>query len=157
MAQQSGRICDTPIHHRIYLCASPLICILDMFSLPIQLISVSFSQNISFRTSLQLLLRRRFDDSSVKRPTYSKGPRWWLRWLFFIIGVLPQGIRLASFKNTPWTKIIGFIFLAHFLVGEVLILLASWIPIPTFAPFPKEDDKSKLRDWSYWVALSLVI
>jgi Ni,Fe-hydrogenase I cytochrome b subunit len=88
----------------------------------------------------------------VKKSVYSKGPQWWLRGLFFIIGVLPQGIRLASFRNTPWTKIIGFIFLGHFLVGEVLILLASRILIPTFAPFLKEDDKSKLRDWSYWVA-----
>jgi hypothetical protein len=58
----------------------------------------------------------------VKKSAYSQGPWWWLRRLFFIIGVLPQGVKLASFKNTPWTKIIGFIFLAHFLVEEVLIL-----------------------------------
>jgi hypothetical protein len=124
-----------------------------MFSLPIQLIYVSFSENISFRTSLQLLLRQRFDDSSVEKSAYSKALQWWLRWLFFIIGVLPQVMRLASFKNTPWTKIIGFIFLAHFLVGEVLILLSSWMPVPTFAPFPKEDDESKLHAWSSGVAM----
>jgi hypothetical protein len=127
-----------------------------MFSLPIQLIYVSFSEKATFRISLQLLLRRRFDDNSVEKSAYSKGLQWWLRWvrwLFFIIGVLPLAIRLASFKNTPWTKAIGFIFFAHFLIGEGLILLASRIPIPTFAPFSKEDEKSKFRYWAYGAAL----
>lgn len=47
-----------------------------------------------------------------------------MRWFPFIMGPLPQAIRLASFEGTPWTKAFGFSFLVAWIFIEVLILVA---------------------------------
>ena len=148
MAQPSGRVCDTPSHHRIYIRSSLIICALDLVSILIRLVFVSWKLEVSLKTSLQQLLRRRFDDSDAKESANGT----WLRWLLFVLGPLPQAIRLASFKGTPWTKVIRFIFLANFLVGEILIALGSRETstdyIPLAAPTERKISQSMEKvDW----------
>ncbi|KAH6717334.1 hypothetical protein BKA61DRAFT_601524 [Leptodontidium sp. MPI-SDFR-AT-0119] len=46
-----------------------------------------------------------------------------LRWLLFIMGPLPQAIRLASFKGVFWSKCIGFSFLFPWVLCEISIFL----------------------------------
>ncbi|KAF4635514.1 hypothetical protein G7Y89_g2570 [Cudoniella acicularis] len=46
----------------------------------------------------------------------------WMRWLPFVLGPLPQIVRLASFTGVPWTKASGFSFLLSWLLIEILIL-----------------------------------
>jgi hypothetical protein len=110
-----------PSYYGVYIRSSPIICVFDLVSILIRLVFVSWKLKVSPRTSLRLLLRRRFDDSDAEESANGT----WLRWLLFVLGPLPQAIRLASFEGTPWTKIIGFIFLANFIVGEVAIILAA--------------------------------
>jgi hypothetical protein len=48
----------------------------------------------------------------------------WLRWLFFILGPMPQAIRLASFRGTLWTKFFGFSYLLPWILMEILGLIS---------------------------------
>jgi hypothetical protein len=49
----------------------------------------------------------------------------WPRWIFFVMGTLPTGIKLASFEGTPWTKVWGMMFLSSFIVIEIAVILGQ--------------------------------
>jgi hypothetical protein len=49
----------------------------------------------------------------------------WPRLLFFVIGVLPAAIKLASFSGVPWTQAWGLMFAAFFAIIEIITLLAQ--------------------------------
>jgi hypothetical protein len=112
-------------------------CVHDLVSVIIRLVFVLWNFEVSLRTSLQLLLRRRFDDNNAKESAEGT----WLHWLLFVLGPLPRAIRLASFKGTPWIKVIGFIFLANFLVGEILIALGSRETSTDYTPLAASTER----------------
>jgi hypothetical protein len=49
----------------------------------------------------------------------------WIRWLLFVLGPLPQAIRLASFTGTPWTKAFEYSFALSWVLMEVVIFAAE--------------------------------
>jgi hypothetical protein len=50
----------------------------------------------------------------------------WLRWLWFFLGTLPPGIKLASMRGVGWTKAWGIMLLASWVMNEVLIIFATF-------------------------------
>jgi hypothetical protein len=51
----------------------------------------------------------------------------WLRWLFFVLGVLPPAVKLAAMTGVPWTKAWGMMFLASFFIVELLLISSAII------------------------------
>jgi len=51
----------------------------------------------------------------------------WLRWLFFVLGTLPQAIKLMVMSGVPWTKAWGLMLLSSFLLVEMLVVFSSII------------------------------
>lgn len=137
MAQPAGRLCG---HHRLrraYLISSPLMCIYDLLFVLLYPIFICTRYSVDISTGITLSLSERFSAPVPDEKFHALAQRTWLRWLFFVLGPLPLTILLAGFKGTPWTQIIGFIFLADWAVGELLIYLS------TISPFsPEEHDNA---------------
>ena len=124
MGQPSGRILNLPAKYRTYLRCSPVICAADTLSILVHLIL--YLTSLPLKDAVQLLMHERFGDvedelegiQAIEKLTF-------IRWLFFIFGTLGPAIKLMAMEGVPWTKAWGAMFLASFLVVEVLVVL-SW-------------------------------
>lgn len=79
---------------------------------------------IPFSEAFFLQARRRFEE--LEGGVKSVSETTWFRWIGFILGPLPQAIRIASFQGVFWTKAIGFMFLLDWVLVEVIVLIVSW-------------------------------
>lgn len=133
MAQPAGRLCG---HHRLrrtYLISSPLMCVYDLLFVLLYPIFICTRYSVDISTGITLLLSERFSAPVPDEKFHALAQRAWLRWLFFVLGPLPLSILLVGFKGTPWTQVIGFIFLADWVLGELLLYLSI------IAPFSAEE------------------
>jgi hypothetical protein len=80
-----------------------------------------------------MLLQTRFSNTSADEELDSdSGIRTiekmtWLRWLFFVLGTLPQAIKLMVMSDVPWMKAWGMILLSSFLLVEILVVFSTII------------------------------
>ena len=115
--------------------------------------------DISLLETLGLVLDERFYDIDDVR---SVGSSTWIRWILFVMGPLPQAIRLASFRGVRWNQMVGACFLVSWIWCEVLIGLAESGKIPTFVPLPRDRVSCKAKrpepvvDWSFVVLGALI-
>ncbi|KAK0118420.1 hypothetical protein ONS95_012707 [Cadophora gregata] len=133
MAQPSGYIEPSiPTRFRLYLCSSPIVCTCDAVAMVVQLLTTMIHLWIPLSSALAVVVYERsenmIDDLGLDGKEDDKDKTYlssvWPRWLFFILGVLPPSIKLASFSGTPWTKIFGMMFLVSFLIIELFNLTA---------------------------------
>jgi len=104
--------------------SSPLICIADAISIPLNLLILKLRLKLPWSACLTTLIHSRFGAEK-------EGEAWkaWkfttpLRWFFFILGPLGPGIKMLSMDGIPWSKIWGLMFLVSFSVTELLVVLA---------------------------------
>jgi hypothetical protein len=121
MAQPSGRVLELPARYGTYLRSSPIICLADILSIFARLIYCCFTPSSG---SLQHIIAERFEVVGSSEDMESIISTAWVRWLCFLLGPLPQIIRLASFQGVYWTKLWAFGFVLSWLLVEVLILLS---------------------------------
>ena len=140
--------------HKFYLHSSPLFCLSETILLLIRISAQSISFKISWAKSVHLAQRLRMDNLAackhapndiVSTLLIAEIQRTaWPRWLFFVMGTLPAGIKLASFSNLPWTKTWGMMFLCTFIVNEVIAITSS--PVLSFARIFGQSPVSWDRD-----------
>jgi hypothetical protein len=104
--------------------SSPLICIADAISIPLNLLITKLRLKLPWSACLTTLIHSRFG-------TEKEGETWKalkfttpLRWIFFILGPLGPGIKMLSMDGIPWSKTWGLMFLVSFSVTELLVVLA---------------------------------
>ncbi|PMD20616.1 hypothetical protein NA56DRAFT_646284 [Hyaloscypha hepaticicola] len=117
-----------PSQYSTYLRSSPFVCIVDTLSILVRLAwsiyTFLLTENNPLYDSLHHIVvdeRFDYDVAEIKKARATS----WIRWLCFILGPLPQAIRLGSFSGVPYTKLFGFGFLSSWLLVEFLILIAT--------------------------------
>jgi len=120
MSQPAGKVCGASSRFGIYLRSSPLFCFADILSVLIRLAPTSFRHQVSPVQSVERLIVERFDGAPTDENLKAMRSAMWARWVFFVLGGLPQAVKLYSFRGLVWTKILGSIFLASILMIEVL-------------------------------------
>ncbi|KAL2061269.1 hypothetical protein VTL71DRAFT_7542 [Oculimacula yallundae] len=125
MTQPCGRVCNTNSQFRIYARSSPFICVLDIGYFFADWAYTRYNSDDSIVKAFHAVTAKRFSDSSRPEGIQALGSSMGTRWLLFILGPLPQAIRLASFKNVYWSKLFGFCFLISWLLVELLILIVA--------------------------------
>ncbi|KAH9216018.1 hypothetical protein DL95DRAFT_460561 [Leptodontidium sp. 2 PMI_412] len=155
MAQPSSKICGLSSLCRIYLATSPIIALADAISAFIQIAITSIFLRISPKKASRLVVLSRSENefSGVNNQSQEGPGRMWPRWLFFIMGLLPAAIKLASFSGIPWTRAWGVMFatsrslmvegidkavdlgLAGFLIELVRAIVLTLLVISTFLAF----------------------
>ena len=126
--------------HKFYLHSSPLFCFSETVLLLIRISAQSISLKILLLKSVHLAQRLRMnelDGSKHGRTDFASSlliaeiqRTAWPRWLFFVMGSLPVGIKLSSFSNVPWTKTWGMMFLCTLIVNEIIAITSS--PVLSF-------------------------
>ncbi|PVH75458.1 hypothetical protein DL98DRAFT_658139 [Cadophora sp. DSE1049] len=124
MTQPCGRVCGIDNRYRTYLRSSPIICVLDIIMMLSRFPHLIIKRRIPAKKSARLTIMERFDDDSPVEGIQVLGSTVWIRWLLFMMGPLPQAIRLASFQGVFWSKVLGFGFLVPWLIMELMILIS---------------------------------
>lgn len=142
MTQPCGQVCRTPSRYRTYLRSSPLICVLDIINLWSKWIYLAYSRRLSLSHSAKLVITERF---GANAPAPAEGGNeksessTWLRWLLFVMGPLPQAVRLTSFENVALNQALGAAFLVPWLICEVLIYCSKRMDMDRARTIRDED------------------
>lgn len=67
----------------------------------------------------------------------------------FVLGTLPQAIKLYGMSGIVWTKIWGVMFLSSFATLELLVLL----PRDRWEPSVVNVNSTSSKDWTIWVGI----
>jgi len=100
----------------------PFICLADILSIFSKVGYRRWTLGISIRKCVRIVIDEKFG-THEEVLVFARSS--WLRWLFFILGPMPQAIRLASFRGTPCTQFFGFSYLLSWLLIEILGLISA--------------------------------
>jgi hypothetical protein len=105
MAQPGGRVCGIDARYSTYMRSSPFLSIGDVLSIFFRLSYNGLQFNTSPRACVQQVVNDRFESNGSVDGLESLTSTTWMRWLLFILGPLPQAVRLASFEGVPLTQL----------------------------------------------------
>lgn len=138
MMQPTGRVCGFDPSLRTYLRASPIICAFDTITILTRFIAY---RRLGFSSPLaaKKILNARGHNEEDNEPG---GIRileqvLFLRCVWFIVGVLPQVIKLSACSGIPWTQLWACFYLSSFLVLEAMNIL-SMFAVEELGPDPAE-------------------
>jgi hypothetical protein len=122
MAQPCGKFCNRNSRYSTYMRSWPFTCMADTLSILSKIAYCRLKVGTSLRKSVRIIIDERFG-THEEVLVFVRGS--WLRWLFFILGPMPQAIRLSSFRGTFWTQFFGFSYLLSWLLIEILGLISA--------------------------------
>ncbi|KAI9859670.1 MAG: hypothetical protein M1813_006601 [Trichoglossum hirsutum] len=125
MMQPSGRVCGFPPAYRTPLRSSPIVCLVDATEVLFQLAYYILHGNWPWKAA-QEVTRHRFqnfdrDNDGLAKVEENKH----VRLVLFVLGVLPQVVKLCAVTGIPWTKTWGSMYLASFVVTELVVVIAG--------------------------------
>lgn len=122
MCQPSGRIVGFSVQDSFALRASPLVCAISTID-TISRILYTFIKGKSFPTSCRMLLKARRDEQANHGSFEDLRRNKIFRLTLFLLGALPQAIKVYACRGIPWIQGLCTMYLAPFVVDE----LAAWI------------------------------
>ncbi|KAG4444374.1 hypothetical protein IFR05_000139 [Cadophora sp. M221] len=125
MTQPCGWVCGFNSRYRIYIRSSPIICVVDIVLMLYRWLEALFKPGptrLNIRESFYMIVIDRFRGNEPSEGIQTIGNSTGIRWFLFVMGPLPQKIRLASFQGVYWSKGIGFSFLGSWLLMEIALL-----------------------------------
>ena len=122
--QPTGSVLSSPAAHSRALRTSPIICVADAIVTLLAFITL-FAQRHGVRDSARAVLYWRFHGEGVEPEEEAKIEQGWFRALVFVLGALPQMIKVIGLQGVPWTQTLCSAYLAPFVVVELLVYLAG--------------------------------
>ena len=147
-----------PAAHRTYLRSSPIICALDSVSILVRF-CLYFIHGLGLKEAARKIAEVRFkaemalaDPSegfqSLERLTF-------VRWIFLVLGTLPQAIKLFAVQGVPWTQAWGAMYLGSFAMVEIVVVMVGRALVLEYTPLPHTDQR-EVETARYVLALSSV-
>lgn len=93
--------------------SSPVICFIDAVSIPIWLVVGCYYGESTTNSLTSKRLATRPNRTPASAPIFSATTSA----VFFILGPLPQAIKLAGMSGVPLTKFVGLVFLVAYILG----------------------------------------
>ena len=128
MTQPSGRVCDLPTKHRFILRSSPIICAFDGFGVLAIWLWHMFWHLEAPSTAARRIARARFRDveeEAGEDSLSSLEKNVLFRYTVFLLGALPQAVKLFASSGVPWTQAWGAMYFGSWVVLEALVIFAS--------------------------------
>ncbi|KAL3472481.1 hypothetical protein BJX99DRAFT_262265 [Aspergillus californicus] len=133
MSQPTGYVLGTRYRHPTILRSSPIICICDAINVVVSTICwmpivLASNRKMSARRAATRVLMYRFANNTGypdMQAIKTLKAQTTMRWVGFTLGALPQFIKLFASKGVPLSQAFGAMYLASWVVFEVLILLAE--------------------------------
>lgn len=137
MSQPSGRILGYPSTYNFALRCSPIVCALSGIDSIVRLIAYTIAEG-GLSEGTRRFVAVRFEDrqhnddgsfDSLRKNTT-------FRILLFVLGAVPQLVKVYATRGIPWTQAWCMAFLASFAVDEAFLLVARLqgiqaLPVPT--------------------------
>jgi hypothetical protein len=102
MAKPSGSALSLPSRYRNSLRISPILCTLDTVSFIVSILTSPYMLKMPVRQSIVLTVRDRYRyTKEASDAIHNLQKQTWLRWIFFLVGILGPAIKLASMKGVP--------------------------------------------------------
>lgn len=128
MIQPSGMTCGFPSKYGVFLRSSPIMCVIDAIE-----VLASFMYGVyrarSVRAAARQVTAYRFRDveanSALSSPLRSLEENPLVRFLVFVLGTLPQAIKLGAMQGIPLTKTTALMFLCSFAIIEIIVVVAG--------------------------------
>ena len=158
MSQPSGMVCDLPSKRISVLQSSPIICFLDV-TFVIGRLAWYANASKSPRAAVERTVRLRFQDvvdQAEESSLASLQKNTLFRFLMFVLGVLPQIIKLYDMRGLPWTKLWASLFLSSFFVIELLVLISKRFRRPLPPDQPQIGDRARSTPDSWLQAGALL-
>jgi hypothetical protein len=130
MTQPTGRVLGIPYGHPSILRSSPIICAFDVIEVLVEWASLAFnpSSPMTLRVAAFHLVHHRTRDEPSAHDAVQAIKRikeqTQFRWATFLIGTVPQYIKLFARRGTPFSTAFGTMYLASWLLFEALF----WAP-----------------------------
>ncbi|KAI9775363.1 MAG: hypothetical protein M1839_001279 [Geoglossum umbratile] len=106
--------------------SSPIVCLVDATEVLSLLAYYTLRGNWP-REAAQLVARYRFQDLDEAADEFaSVGRNRYVRLTVFVLGALPQAVKLCAMTGVPWTKAWGAMYLVSFGVVELVLVMAGY-------------------------------
>jgi predicted secreted protein len=172
VAQPTGRMLGLPYPHSAIFRSSPFLCGFDAVHILAhwlaEYISACWSERrlADFRLAATRALMYRIidddDEPDIKAARRIKQGAH-LRWAGFLLTVLPALIKLFASRGIPWSQAFGTMFLASWLVFEILVLSARLendddddAAAPLIEP-PAQPHQTVIVLHTFWAAVAILI
>jgi hypothetical protein len=175
-AQSTGRVLnlDLSFGQLALLRSSPIISIFDAISVVVSLIKSTHQSPTPTRIceeASRILLRRMVDEEDDDRPDIraiqSLKAQRWPRWIGFLLGALPQFLKLFAARGgvgvgIAVSKVLGAMYFASWIIFEALILTADIDGIKTIRarlkPPPRQRHQSDYTQvlTKAWTSLAIL-
>ncbi|KAK5124112.1 hypothetical protein LTR85_001815 [Meristemomyces frigidus] len=150
MSQPSGRILGHPSTMNFTLRCSPVLCAASAIDSIVRVIAYtisegSFPDGVKLFTAVRFSDRRNDDDGSFN----SMRKNTLFRTLLFVLGVVPQLVKIYATRGIPWTLAWCTAFLATYVVDQVIVLFAYCLKlepgISAAAAAPRMQTQYRIR------------
>ncbi|KAL3472173.1 hypothetical protein BJX99DRAFT_236065 [Aspergillus californicus] len=141
MTQPTGEVLGVSDSHPAMLRSSPIFCAFDAIDVMVSWTTSIFSSSTPTTVSVTAtqILRRRIRDKDGNPDLHAirtLKTQWLLRWVAFILGALPQFIKLFASKGILLSQILGAMYLASWCLFELLFLMAAVDDVALQQPLP---------------------
>lgn len=126
MMQPAGRVCGYDLSLRTYLRSSPIICVCDAILILVRFAFYLFNIRRPFLAAKLVMATRMRTERAGEGDLQHLETSAFLRWFVFIIGVLPQTIKLLACEGILWTTIWGMFYLSPFVACEIMDILSRF-------------------------------
>lgn len=157
LLQNSGAVCGTPAAYRVCLRSSPAVCAVDT---GMCLFEFTWMTRLGYspRTAARHVWYDRFDESDT-RESSGIDSIWRLNMVAFILGALPQVVKILAMQGVPLTQSFAVVFLAAFVVLEILRIVAGVAYERDLPPMPglqrAKDQLRKIRRLSFQASVAI--
>lgn len=135
LVQNVGMVCGLPSYDRIVARSSPIICLADILLIAIKFVWLQLL-GCSPQTAARHVWYDRFENTLEGHRDSGIDHIWRFNMAFFVLGALPQSIKVFGMRGIPGTQIWTAFFLAAFLVPEFLRLVAGTPHAVDLRPMP---------------------
>jgi hypothetical protein len=130
---------------RLGLRSSPLFCALDTVMIIIKIISLVFA-GCSWKAAISHTWWDRFPHNlDISIPIINES--WALSVWAFILGALPQAVKIYAMSGIAWTQIIASIYLVSFITLEIVRFIAGSSRVGTREEVGLSPALSKSKSW----------
>ncbi|CEL08687.1 hypothetical protein ASPCAL11832 [Aspergillus calidoustus] len=139
MTQPTGRVLGIPYDHPSILRSSPIICAFDAIEVLAEWASLAFnpSSPMTLGVAAFHLVHHRTRDAPSAHDAVQAIKRikeqTQFRWATFLIGTVPQYIKLFASRGTPFSTAFGTMYLASWLLFEALFWAAPIDSLSVYA------------------------
>jgi hypothetical protein len=101
--EDSGKACGLPSRYDWALYSSPIICAADASLMIVEIVDLWLRHEAPLPIVTRCVWLSRLEDSSENQSS-NPGLPWWIRFVAFVVGALPQATKMMGIHGIPFSQ-----------------------------------------------------